>query len=740
MKARGPRGPLLTALAVAAVLGVVAVRFHAFLLGSVAYFRDTGYFFVPLRHVMRTLLLAGEFPVWNDWMSNGRAFAANPIAAVFWPLSPLVVAVGPTFLNLLNASAAVLAVFAALRWIGLTRTAAVAGSCVFLLSGVFQSLVSLFSPLSAAAPLPLAVVLAVSLEPKGGRRAWAHAAGAALALGLSVLGGEPVVTLVGGSGIALLLAARAGADLWGGDRESAVRRIGFGAAIALLAAGLAAVQILPAAGELARSARGRTMRPQEGALFFSVRPSRLLTLLEPRLTGDPFAEDHEGYWGAGTFDAGNPYYYDLALGLIPLALAAASARDRRGRAALLLAAMGAFLSFGRYLPGYAGAVALAPVFRYPEKWWLLATLGLVGASAVGADLLLRDGAARRPALTDLRRASTVLAGLLGLLFAVGTAAPGLLRSCLWGLGLGDGNASPERVASLLLPLLASGAAGMGFVALLASWVEKGRLRPAALATAMVLVFLGDATRRTAGSCPAGPADLYVRTTPGLEAVRAEISRGRFYDDGADDPIVAVRRASEAGGFDPLRPTTGVVFGIRYAFENDVDRMTPADSVAAVASLARSPWGPEKVERLRAANVAVVRTPSSGPDPAGVRELLRAGGDRILAIDPTRPEFFAEGRPVEALERRSSRQTLRVASGPEAVLRIARTFDPNWKASVNGRPSLLRSEGALSALDLPAGEAFVEMRYDNPRFGLGAAVSTLSLAAILVLLARGRRTS
>jgi uncharacterized membrane protein YfhO len=75
-----------------------------------------------------------------------------------------------------------------------------------------------------------------------------------------------------------------------------------------------------------------------------------------------------------------------------------------------------------------------------------------------------------------------------------------------------------------------------------------------------------------------------------------------------------------------------------------------------------------------------------------------------------------------------------------MLRIARTFDPNWKASVNGRPSLLRSEGALSALDLPAGEAFVEMRYDNPRFGLGVAVSTLSLAAILVLLARGRRTS
>jgi len=724
----------------AAVLGAVAIRFHAFLLGSVAYFRDTGYFFFPLRDVTRRLLLSGEPPVWNDWMSSGRAFAANPNAAVFWPLGPLVVAVGPTFLNLLNASAAVLAVFAALRLIGLTRSAAAAGSCVFLFSGVFQGLFSLFTALSSVAPLPLAIVLAISLEPRDGRKALAPLAGAALAFGLSVLGGEPVVTLVGGSGIALLLAVRAASDLSRGDRAAAAGRIAFGAAIALLGAGLAAVQILPAAGELARSARGQTMRPEEGALFFSVRPSRLLTLLEPRLTGDPFAEDRDGYWGAGTFDAGNPYYYDLALGLVPLGLAAVSARDRRGRAALLLTAMGALLSFGRYLPGYAGAAALAPVFRYPEKWWLLATLGLAGASAVGADLLVRDGAARRPALGDLRRSAAVLAGLLGLLAVLAATAPGLLRSMLWALRLGDGNAPADRVAPLLLPLLASGALAMGFVALLSSWAEKGRLHPAVLAAAIGLVFLADAARRTAGSCPAGPPDLYVRTTPDLEAVRAEISRGRFYDDGADDPAVAVRRATEAGGFDPLRPTTGVVFGIRYAFENDIDRMTPAPSVAAAASLARLPWGPDKVEILRSGNVAVVRTSSPGPDPAGVRELLRSGEDRIVAIDPTRPEFFAGERAVQVVERRSSRQRLMVAPGRDAVLRIARTYDPNWRVTVDGRPGRLRREGAFTVLDLPAGEAVVEMRYRNRWILLGAAISALSLASILVLLAIGRRVA
>ena len=45
------------------------------------------------------------------------------------------------------------------------------------------------------------------------------------------------------------------------------------------------------------------------------RPARVLTLLEPRLTGDPGAESDLDFWGAGTFDAGNPYFYDLAIGL-----------------------------------------------------------------------------------------------------------------------------------------------------------------------------------------------------------------------------------------------------------------------------------------------------------------------------------------------------------------------------------------------------------------------------------------
>ena len=155
------------------------------------------------------------------------------------------------------------------------------------------------------------------------------------------------------------------------------------------------------------------MRPEHGALFWSVRPARVLTLLEPRLTGDP-AGDAASYWGSATFDAGSPYFEDLALGLVPLLFAAAAWRDRRGRAALLARVRGQrVLSFGRFLPGYSLLAAALPVIRYPEKWWLLVTFALAAAAAVGVEAVFFGDArvrerARKDSASDGRGAGSRL--------------------------------------------------------------------------------------------------------------------------------------------------------------------------------------------------------------------------------------------------------------------------------------------------------------------------------------------
>jgi hypothetical protein len=733
--ARASRLPDAAALAV--LLAAFAARFHEFATGGTLYRRDAGFFFVPWRSLLARFLASGEWPLWNDWTSGGRPFAADPNAAVFWPLSPLVAIVGPTGLSLANTALVLVLFLWALRRLGLSAPGSTAGALVLLFSGVFQSLPGFFGMAAAAAPLPLAFAELPRLaggDPGARRRALALCS---LAFGLSAFGGEPAVTLIGAAAFGSLAAFAAG------------RRRAVPAAAGALALGLAlaAVQVLPAAAEVARSARASGMRPEHGALFWSVRPARVLTLLEPRLTGDAAQGPH---WGAATFDASGPYFDDLALGVLPLLFAAAAWSDRRGRAALLVAGGAAVLSFGRFLPGYGAVASALSSVRYPEKWWLLATFALAAAAAVGVDaVFFGDAEVREKTRKTLLRTAGVLALVCGTLCALAFGAEEFLRKVVWVVGLGAGDASGAAVAQVLrMPLLAATATLLVCVAAFSSasplFTFKENLRaPVLLAGLLAVLFLGDAARRVAGTCPAGPADLYRKETPKVALVRAQAGDGRFYDDGADDRATVVRRTLEAGGLDLLRPATGAVFGIRYIGDNDVDRLTAAPAVRWTAALASLPWGEEKARILRAAGVAVVRTASPGPDPVATEEIGRAGSDRFVRIAGARPEFAllpeGEAGSVLVVERRPARVVLRAdVTLPSATLWIGRTFDPNWRARSDGRElALAPAEGWRMEAKLSKGVHDVTLRYANPLFGAGLAVSLAALAAAAALVRAGR---
>jgi uncharacterized membrane protein YfhO len=71
--------------------------------------------------------------------------------------------------------------------------------------------------------------------------------------------------------------------------------------------------------------------------------------------------------------------------------------------------------------------------------------------------------------------------------------------------------------------------------------------------------------------------------------------------------------------------------------------------------------------------------------------------------------------------------------------VALTFDPSWKARVDGNPAeILRADGFLTALRVPAGEHVVALSYENRSFAVGGVVTVLSLVAGALLLRRGGR--
>jgi hypothetical protein len=98
--------------------------------------------------------------------------------------------------------------------------------------------------------------------------------------------------------------------------------------------------------------------------------------------------------------------------------------------------------------------------------------------------------------------------------------------------------------------------------------------------------------------------------------------------------------------------------------------------------------------------------------------------------------------VESLQDSPNAVTIRAASESGGFMVLADTFYPGWQATLDGRPAeILRANHAFRAVALSPGEHTVVFRYWPLSFQVGAAVSLLTLAAVigwLTVLSRRRR--
>ncbi len=89
-----------------------------------------------------------------------------------------------------------------------------------------------------------------------------------------------------------------------------------------------------------------------------------------------------------------------------------------------------------------------------------------------------------------------------------------------------------------------------------------------------------------------------------------------------------------------------------------------------------------------------------------------------------------------------RVQLEVRARRAAVVVLLDSYDPGWRAWVDGQPArILRANVAFRAVPVPAGEHRVEMRYRPPALILGIALSVLTAAIALAsaaAIALGRR--
>ena len=740
--------------------------------------RDIAAFHLPLRASFRELAEFG-LPVWNPWLHGGQPILSNPSYGTFYPPGWLVLALPPHYaLNvmvLLHAAVAFAGAWRLARHFDCRRGTAALAAVGYVGGGIYLSLLSAYTLLGGLSWLPWVLVWG---DEALRRRFWrlpALLAGGAL--GLQILNGEPSTVMI--SGLALLALAASAA----GRRKTAPARL---LVPLLFAVSLAGVQLVPALGRLQSSPR-KNLSP-EMATVWSMRPARLIEMVFPRFFGDPARAEDGFFIGLKLNDRDYPYIESLYPGLL-LTILGVAALLRQGipRRAAWAACFtaGILLAMGRHGPIYTAlrqAIPLLAVIRYPEKFVLLAGTALSMAGILGWQRLLDEREAGRRRAADFPLAVAMVA------LAVAVCVAWLLwrepRMASWVVDThGIPNLpQPVRDRAMLFLQLESGAA-VGTAAavvgllLLCRWRRPSRRLLEASAVLLVAADLWHYGHRLLRTLPASvyrdPPPLAATLLPARDRIYTEVfpSQGQDPISNDGDPGSRAARTLVAR----LDPYTGLLWGIPYAFDVDIDMMLTGWARKSEAIL----WAesqPLMVDRyLSAWNVGVLlrpltkaeqeeafRTPGASPkralvntgvlprfrfvprvtfhpDHAAALAGARAGGWRIASNDhwvrsegPAKTGRFS--RPPRLLEVVDEGGTIRLRyRTPEGAFFVAAmTFDEGWQARVDERPAPTVPTAACQlGVALPAGEHQLVLRYREPLVGAGAALSLLALLAAAV---------
>lgn len=401
----------ILALAILAILPTLL--FADVLLGINCLFTgDLPNYHYPGKKILRDIVLGGEFPFWNPYLSAGQPLAANPAHEVFYPLTWLILL--PRYdlafhlLIVVHVYIALFAMHALLRSFDLSRSAAVLGALSFGLGGVILSTFSVLPFLFSMSWTPLICLFArkylLHRTPRDGVLA-------AIFLGVQLIIGEPTIAMQSGILLGLYAIYRGVHD--GGNVGTVLRRVADVGLISIGALLVSAVQILPALDHFADSVRSRGLEFYVVS-YWSMPLARFAELLYPALFGHTRLDGPYLYWGSGLYSVEmRPFFPSIYCGMLAAVLLAGGMVTRL-RGAGLVAAIGAtswILAAGRHTPLLRGLYesGIADWLRYPEKFVFLFVFATVVFAAFTFDRVLKGDARARRAIMIVTAGATAVA-------------------------------------------------------------------------------------------------------------------------------------------------------------------------------------------------------------------------------------------------------------------------------------------------------------------------------------------
>ncbi len=684
------------------------VRMHAF---YKAFFRES--------------LLAGRLPLWNPYVGLGRPFLADIETETLYPPNLLVLPLGVrggVALSLLLHQA--VAIYCGARLGRMLGASAVPS----MLLGAGLALASPFTARLATGAVPVyfslcwwpaLLLLGARLQDRWSRR---EAARFAVVSALAILAGNPPVLFLEIFGLAVFLVLRvdwpAGGAGWG-----SVLRNHCGLALAgVLGAGLACVELLPAAELI-----GQGNRPLHSAGFAvanGMPAASWLSLIFP--TSVSFGPNWE---------------YDLYCGLVPLFAALGGLllwRERNVRALLGLGLAGALLAAGDRAPFLGWVVHVVPgasALRIPSRYGIWLATALLGLAAVSLSR------------TPRRPIPLLLAGL---------AASAAWMAWLRPYAAGPGEAG--RFCAIHIGALAAAALLVGL------WHARARLARHAGPLALALCAFCAADYLLAIRLQAPVYSKYGFRTD-EEGVRSGLEAAGLLGKGRAPPRISFNssdlceNAGMALGFSTynsyanpglarvwtylhlaagLTESAGEFIRLPQAIDMNPGRF---GSLSLVADL-EHPSRVLVIHPERDPRAYVVFAAEEVADWRSAEERMAAGApfhDRAL-LEPGAPRLMPDPVPhtwqAEITRFEPERVVVRTRADAPGALILGEAWYPGWSASVSGRPTdAFPANGWMRGATVGAGQSEVVFAYRSRLLASGLGISLLC-AAVLAALALG----
>lgn len=744
---------------------------------QVPFFRDLGPYFYPLRFTLYESFRSGELPLWNRHMAMGFPLLAAFQSGVFYP--PHLLLLIPSFFAAIRVIFILHFLIAGIGAYYLCRNwkfppyLSIVGALLFALGGTVVSLSNLLNHFQTAVWLPW---LVLSWEKVLGSCSWKSFLGFISFTTMQFLAGSPelfaismVLVLIDGVRVRQLMPA-----------ISYGKMLSLFVAANLLVLGLVMVQVLPTAELFLESRRQQPIPPQE-AFHWSLRPMSLLNLFFLDKEIDPTTSKGVRLF----FGREAPFFLSYYLGAISafgvsLWLYFSSLREKITLLGLVAASL--IVALGGYTPIYPFLFRHLPLlggFRFPEKVFFFTYVLLLYITLKGlGDLLLQNEDRVRGPFAAL---ATVCAVWLGLYVFLSFNLDILARFIL--SQNGNSLSSPDHakmVAGTMSNLERQVILSLGFLLLIVLLKTKAIRLPLFAFLVVSAVFIDLASAHKNLLFPLHPNFAY-ESHRILETREDDLNRFFYFPSGRDLHPSSVTimgrptlKESIELSFKNVLPNAGVLYGVDYFQEIDALGRQPYTDFLFFANqlnftsqmkllrtfnvkhlLAFSPLAEKKITLIRhfpdnfswlykiegtVPRAYVVNKTAVEKNSNQVLRLLSSDEfdptqEVVLESEIAIPPMHQLSATAKIVRYENERVMIAASADNEAILVLADSHYPGWKAFVDGREEVIRRANLFfRAVPLPAGNHMVEFRYEPRSFTIGLVISVVTLIALAVVTA------